>query len=296
MVSSCSSRRDRFRGDKFCGKLCGLFALILLCASLTFAQNQTAPEKPAAAPANPNETSREKAKEAKVKGDGKTPTAEQIAETVIAVYGSRPGLAQIRRSGIERGRTTVAKPDGGTEDINFERKFMRGENTQKDRVRLDQKMPAVEYALLFKDNQVSGIINGTIFTPRQQASEDFLNESRHGIDALLRYKENNSQVAFVSKEKIKNIDVWVLDLTDTDKAKTRYYISAQKGRVLWLEYENVVEGVPTKFKRTFHDYNYAQGTLVPYRTVLYAGDKQVAETRILTVTYGVKLDEAIFSS
>jgi hypothetical protein len=42
------------------------------------------------------------------------------------------------------------------------------------------------------------------------------------------------------------------------------------------------------------DYRYAQGTLVFYRTVLLEEGKQVQETRILNVTYGVKLDDALF--
>lgn len=231
----------------------------------------------------------------------KSVTAEQVAETVVFVYGRREGLAQIRRTGLERGRVTVAKTDGATELVNYERRFVRGEKTEKDKIRVDQKMPTVEYSLLFKDGRVSGIINGTEFTPRQDATEDLVSQMRHGIDALLRYKENNSQVVYVAKEKIKNIDMHILDLIDTEKNRTRYYISAtpdirKTGRVLWLEYERQVDGGTTKFKRTFHNYNYAQGTLVPYRSVLYAGDKQVAETQILTVTYGIKLEDSVFQA
>ncbi len=227
------------------------------------------------------------------------PTAEQVAETVVFVYGRREGLAQIRRTGIERGRVTVAKTDGGTEQVSYERRFVRGEKTEKDKIRVDQKMPTVEYSLLFKEGRVTGVINGSEFTPRQDATEDLISQMRHGIDALLRYKENSSQVVYVGKEKIKNIDMHILDLIDTEKNRTRYYISAtpdirKTGRVLWLEYESNTGGSPTKYKRTFHNYNYAQGTLVPYRSVLYAGDKQVAETQILTVTYGIKMEDSVF--
>ena len=50
-----------------------------------------------------------------------------------------------------------------------------------------------------------------------------------------------------------------------------------------------------KYRRKYYDYNYAQGTLVPYRTVLWADGKIVEETEIGTVTYGQKIDEALFS-
>jgi hypothetical protein len=44
------------------------------------------------------------------------------------------------------------------------------------------------------------------------------------------------------------------------------------------------------------DYRYAQGTLVPYRTTLMEEGKQIQETRVLNVTYGIKLDDALFKN
>jgi hypothetical protein len=44
------------------------------------------------------------------------------------------------------------------------------------------------------------------------------------------------------------------------------------------------------------DYRVAQGTLVPYRSVLMEDGKQIQETRVLNVTYGVKLDDSLFKS
>lgn len=229
--------------------------------------------------------------------EGKTPTAEQIAETVIAVYGSRAGLAQIRRNGVERGRVTRTGEGGRTEEITYEHRFVRGENSEKDKVRLDQKLPSMEYALIYSDGRVWGIINGTAFTPRQEATADFLAQAQHGIDALLRYKENGATLTYVGKEKQKGIEMWILDLTDKEKRRTRYYISAQKARVLWLEYEQASNaGRPVKYKKFFHEYRYAQATLVPYRTELYADDKLLEEARILTVTYGVKMDDTFFQN
>jgi hypothetical protein len=48
--------------------------------------------------------------------------------------------------------------------------------------------------------------------------------------------------------------------------------------------------------RRFYDYRYAQGTLVPFRTVLFEDGKQSQETHVSTITYGVKLDEALFKN
>jgi hypothetical protein len=84
----------------------------------------------------------------------------------------------------------------------------------------------------------------------------------------------------------------VIDVTDKQARKIRFYISAKRFRVIMLEYEDA--GV--KYRRKFYDYNTAQGTLVPFRTVLYAGDKMVEETDIGTVTYGQKVENGMFAA
>jgi hypothetical protein len=238
--------------------------------------------------------------------DDKTPTAEQVAETVILIYGGGGGretLKQIRRNGVERGKVTRTASDGRIEESSYEQRFVRGETAGKDKIRVDQKMPTMEYALVYNEGRVWGVINGTAFTPKQDAAAEFISQSQHGIDALLRYKENGSTLAFVGKEKLKGLDLWVLDLTDKEKSRTRYYISAnadirKTGRVLWLEYEEPSPegGAPVRYRRTFHDYRYSQNTLVPFRSVLYRDDKLVQEARVQTVTYGIKMDESFFQN
>lgn len=256
-----------------------------------------AQEKP---PAQPKPSAQEK-KPAEVKRPTQEKssvqvTAEQVAETAIFFGGGREGMAQVRKTGIERGRITRAVADGKIEEATYERLVIRGENMEKDRIRLDQKMPAAEYSLVFAGGQVWGIINDAIFTPRQETAQDFLSWQWYGIDTLLRYKENGSTVNLIGKDKQKGLDLWVLDLTDKEQRRVRFYVSAKSARVLWLEYEQRPNsgGDPVKFLRKFHDYRRVQGTLVPYRTELYKGGNQIEETHVLTITYGPKIDEALF--
>jgi hypothetical protein len=226
------------------------------------------------------------------------PTAEQIAETVVAIYGGRIVLTQIRRNGLERGKVTRSGADGRTEESTYERRFIRGENSLKDKIRLDQKMPSAEYALVYGDGHAWGMINGSAFTPRQDATASFLSQMWHGVDALLRYKENGSTIKVIGKEKHMGVETYVFDLTDKDKRVTRYYISSKTFKILWLEYEETPPGgaAPVKYVRKFYDYRVAQQTLVPYRTVLYEDGKQVQETHVSTVTYGVRLEDSLFQN
>ncbi len=226
-------------------------------------------------------------------------TIEQVVETSINVYGTRPGLAQVRRNGWERGRLTSIADDGRTEDGTYERRFIRGESMDKDKVRLDQKLPNLEYSLVYGDGKTWGYLNGTTFTPREEASNNFLAQMWHGLDALLRYKENGSTVTLVGKDKQQNVDLWVVDMTDKQNRKTRYYISQRFFRVLLLEYEAPASdgsGKTVKYMRKFYDYQYIQGTLVPKRTVFYEDGKQKQEVRVLSVTYGIKMDDTLFKN
>ena len=223
-------------------------------------------------------------------------TAEQIVELVIAISGSRGALLQIRRNGVERGRISRMTSEGRPEESRYELRFVHGDKIEKDKVRIDQKTPQAEYSLMNIEGRVFGIINGSPFTPRADTTADFLSQQTHSLDALLRYKENESKLASAGKNKQQGIDLYVVDLTDKTNHKTRYFISAKTFRVLWLEYEETPPDQTTavKYTKRFYDYRIAQSTLVPYRTVLLEDGKQTMETRILTVTYGVKMEDSLF--
>lgn len=284
-------------------------ATLAVSVSLTGANPAAASQDPKAQEAKPQESP--KPQETAKPQETKSPepkrqetrpqkgeyTAEQVAESVILVYGTRPGLEQIRRYGVERGRITRFNSQGNAEEANYERRFVRGENLAKDKIRLDQKLPTMEYSLIFDDGKLWGLINGASFTPRQDAREDFISQHHHSLDSLLRYKECGSTINLIGKEQQKGLDLFVLDLTDKDQRKTRFYISARTLRVLWLEYEEGVPGgVPVKYTRKFLDYRIVQQTLVPYRIVLSSEGRQRQETRVLTITYGVKVSDSIFKN
>ncbi len=228
----------------------------------------------------------------------KTYTAEQIVESTILVYGSRPALDQIRRNGVERGRVTKNMPEGNTEEANYERRFIRGESLDKDKVRLDQKLPTMEYSLVYGGGKLWGLINGTAFTPREDAANSFLAQHHHSLDSLLRYKECGFTISSAGQEKQKGLDLFLIDLEDKDKRRTRFFISTRSLRVLWLEYEEppTKGATPVKYTRKFMDYRLVQQTLVPYRTVLLEDGRESQEIRLSNITYGVKVDESLFKN
>ena len=206
--------------------------------------------------------------------------------------GGRAVLNQIRKTAIEKGKTSVTSADGQTQQASYARWTQRADTIDKEKIRLDQEFPNARYSLVLNEDKIFGIYNESVFTPRDDASRAFQNQVVHGLEAMLRYKENESKIELAGQEKIQGVEYHLLDVTDKAGRKTRFYISVKSYRVMVLDYED--EGV--KYRRKFYDYNYAQGTLVPFRTVLWAGDKVVEETEIGTVTFGQKIDDNIFSA
>ena len=90
----------------------------------------------------------------------------------------------------------------------------------------------------------------------------------------------------------------MIDLVDKANRKTRYFVSAKSFRVLSLEYEETPPGssTPIKHTRRFYDYRLAQGTQLPFRIVMYEDGKQVVERHVLTMQYGVKMEDSLFQN
>jgi len=262
---------------------------IVLFAAGVFAQSPTpAPvgTVPAASP-TPNRSSN-------TKNPAPPATAEQIVESTIFIYGlggGRERLDQIRKTVVERGKSKVAGANGRIDQATYTRYVSRGADLWKDKIRLDQEVPNARFSLLTSDNKIILVFNGTILTPSEEAARAFEDTSYRGIEALLRYKESGSTLTLAGREKELGVEFFAVDLTDNKQRKTRFYISVKSFRVMMLTYEEA--GV--KYKRKFYNYNYAQGTLVPYRTVLTANEKVIEETDIGTITFGQKIDEEMFN-
>ena len=272
-------------------------ALAILLAAVTYGTGlgqQPTEQKPAEQKPAEQKDDKKPAPAVSSKDVAKNPTADVVAESVIYIYGAGGGRAvlnQIRKTALERGKISIVNSEGKTDRATYQKWTQRAETLNKEKIRFDQEYPTARYALIFNDQKIFGVVDDQIFTPRDDASRAFENQIVHGLEALLRYKENESQLDLIGKEKLLGVDYFVLDVTDKQSRKTRFYISAKSFRVMMLDYEQ--EGI--KYRRRFYDYNYAQGTLFPFRTTLWAGDKMIEETEVGTVTFGQKIDEALFS-
>jgi hypothetical protein len=263
-----------------------LLAFIVLTGVVIASAQEVTDKKPAP---SPTPTSLINTKDA-----NKNATAEQVAESSVFIYApsGRDSLNQVRKTTIERGKISILKPDGAMERASYQRFILRAPTLAKEKVRLDQEFPTARYALVYNGEKIFGIFNDSMFTPEDAASRRFENQIVHGPEALLRYKENESTLELVKREKVLGVELFVIDVTDKQNRKTRFNVSAKTFRIMSLEYEEV--GV--KYIRRFYNYNYAQGTLFAFRNVLWAGDKIVEETDVSTISFGQRVDESIFTA
>lgn len=273
---------------------------ILFGASLGIAAQSATPTPAEAKPDKQREKPKQQEKPKKLaaspsKDPNKPATAESVAESAILIYsglGGRAQLDQIRKTAIERGKMSVVNDKGQTEQVSYQKWTIRGDSLSKEKIRVDEEYPSIRYALVRADDKTYGVYNQAVFAPRDDATKEFENRIFHGLDALLRYKENGSTLELGGHEKIMGVDYYFIDVTDKQGRKTRFYVSSKTYRVMMIDY--VEDGI--KYRRKFYDYNYAQGTLVPFHTILTANDKQVEETQVMTVTFGQKVDDELFKS
>lgn len=263
-----------------------LFAASILAAQGTKAAEDKNKDKPAAAKPSPTPD---------LKGVAKVATAEQVVDSALFIYGfggGRATLNQIRKTTSEHGKFTLTAANGKPETVNYQRWVIRGESLDKEKIRLDQEFSSSKYGLVLNEDKVFGVFNNTVFNPREEVVKNFEDGIYHGLEALFRYKENGSALELAGREKDMGVEYYMLDVTDTKNRKTRFYVSVKTLRVLMLTYEE--NGI--KYKRKFYDQRYAQGTLVPYRSVLTVDDKVVEEQNVSSITFGQKVDDDLFKA
>ncbi|HEX9959365.1 MAG TPA: hypothetical protein VGB00_00365, partial [Pyrinomonadaceae bacterium] len=189
-------------------KIFGLLISLCLASALVAAgQEDKTQEKP---------KKEEKSKQQQQPSDiSKLATADQVAESTILIYGGlvgRQNLQQIRRTTVEIGKTVITNSDRTTEQIPYTKRILRGENLEKERIRVDQEISGSRYSLIYNGGTVVGLFNETVFTPKDEAVNSFQNQLWHGLEALLRYKENGATVVLNGREKYMNVEYYVLDV------------------------------------------------------------------------------------
>ena len=260
----------------------------------------------------PNEKELEKTRKGTEKGkasDVKLSPAEAVVEVAIIGYGGRKAIETARASIQEEGTIRLAT-DQGDLNGNFMLRSMRKEKTWQDLLRVDldlslpdpdrsgARVPSVKYVIGFNGASVWSAQNNQYVTPRPDADAAFRAQLTHEYMALLRYREDGSKLELIGPETVVGLDTNVIEMTNPNGEKTRYWVSTKTYRILHAEYQlKMGEDQPvTKYRVSYFytPFKVVQNTLVPSRRVMTQDGKFVQEINLTNIIYSAKLDPEIF--
>jgi hypothetical protein len=241
--------------------------------------------------------------------------AEANVELAIVAYGGRPQLNIARAVIHEEGTIRLATEQG---DLigGYKLRSIRKEKSWLDLLRVDLELtpsdaaggganvPAIKYVVGFNGASVWSAQNNQYVNARPEAEIAFRAQLTREYTALLRYKEDGSKVEYVGTETVVGVDTTVLDLTNPNGEKTRYWISTGSPkkpgtfRILHAEYElTLSEGKPPiKYHIAYYytPLKVVQNTLVPARRVMTQDGKFVQEILVTNINYSAKFAPEIF--
>ncbi|HKG23157.1 MAG TPA: hypothetical protein VKC34_14760 [Blastocatellia bacterium] len=292
--------------------LCSATIAFALCSLATGAQEKQpeAPaqkkEEPKAQPAAENSKGK---KQEKAKADVITMSpVEKVVELAILLYGGRPQLEKVR-SGIQETGTIRLATDQG--DINGAYSFrsLKREKSWEDLIRVDLELSppsdaqrqgtnSIKYTIAYNGASIWSAQNNQYVNSKAEVEAAFRAQLTHEFTALLRYKEDGSKIELIGPETVVGVESNVVELTNPQGEKTRYWVSIKTYRILHAEYElKLVEGQPpTKYRVSYYysPYRVIQNTLVPTRKVMSQDGKFVQEVTLTDFQYSAKLDPEIF--
>lgn len=223
------------------------------------------------------------------------PKAETIVERVIETYGTRGGIYAIQRNGIIKANIRLTSGENVREGRTTT-KFIRRKKVAEDLMMLDLELPEMKYIMGFDGEKVWASYNGESIEPDAQNSRAFRVSHLHSYESLLRYKENDAKLEYVTTDKIGTLEIDVVDLIMPDSTRTRYHISRRTAHILFLEYEVKPgpDAAPVKYRFAFSDFRGIQNTIIPYRVQIFENGKQIEERKLIEVAYSVQLEESAF--
>lgn len=240
--------------------------------------------------------------------EAKLSTVESIVEIAIIAYGTRKQLETVRAAIHEEGTIRLAT-DQGDLTGSYSLRSLRREKTWQDLLRVDLELnapeterggrtPPIKYIIGFNGASVWSAQNNQYVTPRPDAEVAFRAQLTHEYMALLRYKEDGSKLELKGPEKVVGVDTNVVEMTNPNGEKTRFWISTKTYRVLHAEYELKMreDQPPVKYRISYFytPFRVVQNTLVPSRRAMTQDGKFVQEITLTNVVYSAKLDPEIF--
>jgi hypothetical protein len=175
-------------------------------------------------------------------------------------------------------------------------KFLRKPKMKEDLLMIELDMSDTKYMIGFDGTETWSVHDGQVQKPSPEEINALHSSHEHSYEAILRYRENNSKLEYVSTKDHGSILLDIIDLVSPEGVRTRYEISKRTGHILYLDYEDKSDpdAEPVKYRLYFKNFRPVQNTIIPYETLVFKNGKLVEERKIVEATYNVQLDEKSF--
>ena len=136
-----------------------------------------------------------------------------------------------------------------------------------------------EYNPMEEKNTITPLTNKEGDWAAGSNSFDFINYD------LLNYKQLKHKLKIVGKEKVDSLDVYVLELSKSDKTTVKFLINSKNGLIYKIE--------DVKGYRYFANYSNQNGYVFP-RYILESGQKRDLEAHFSQLNFNVSLPDSLF--
>ena len=136
-----------------------------------------------------------------------------------------------------------------------------------------------EYNPMEEKNTITPITKGEEDWSTGSSSFDFINYD------LLNYRELNHKLKVVGRKKVDSLDVYILELSRSDKSRVKFLINSKNGLIYKIE--------DLKGYRYFANYSNQNGYVFP-RYILEAGRSTNLEAHFSHLKFNVNLPDSLF--
>ena len=137
-----------------------------------------------------------------------------------------------------------------------------------------------EYNPMEEKNTITPITKGEGDWTTGSSSFDFINYD------LLNYRELNHKLKVVGKQRVDSLDVYILELSRSDKTRIKFLINTKNGLIYKIE--------DIKGYRYFANYSNQNGYVFP-RYILEAGKNTNLEANFSHLTFNLNLPDSLFA-
>ncbi len=216
-----------------------------------------------------------------IKTESSSPAAQQLVAEILAAYGGEKKFRQIYEQGCHGfGKyTQISSLSGAANNFDVEI-FNKG-----DKIREEMKVLGEPLIGGFDGKRSWLKQGGEVIEDNPGNRDQTREEIEHGLQLLLKLPAKTTLLELRENNNPALTNCQALAVRTADGIATLIYADKKTHLISCTEFIGLDEEQGVPVTRSFHyeDYRPFSGTMLPYKTVNYSGDKKVSEVRLSSI-------------